>query len=470
MTTELALKRFVTFSRQEPYSDLRQYCRHFTAIIQNIEDAGGAIATGRKVKLLLQGLPSRDMEKVVRRLRINPLQLHQVEFQPVLAAVMEMGGLAASIRMLQTSEVDQSSVDKKVNEWRQPQRVLLPIGRQILQPLPRLSPDKYFPPHGAGNAHRPLQPTEASQHAKSDTERLTEQFRKLRLDWAALFSMISGSPLGRTLDMEDFIEICAGAAVQPTPASLPTRSQPPNLQDRAAHVPRAMPVGQYHGNNVARACDYQRPPLQCHCCAQDGHGYRSCPELEKLIRHGLIHFASDGLLHFGTAANPGDALPRLPPTNRLLKIREILGIADDGSNVAQRFGVTSISLQRMDGADQDSDEERIWTSLDGGVAAVRTQQDRQRDADRVSRDARVHKPQRQAPRLRTERDGMYVPDHQTLPTEPSDMHMDESQGPAAPNPRGPRAQRLPDILGKHETDESSLRIVQKLLNAPVTVI
>jgi hypothetical protein len=35
--------------------------------------------------------------------------------------------------------------------------------------------------------------------------------------------------------------------------------------------------------------------------------------------------------------------------------------------------------------------------------------------------------------------------------------------------REPRAQRLPDILGKSETDEASLRIVRKLLESPITV-
>jgi hypothetical protein len=35
--------------------------------------------------------------------------------------------------------------------------------------------------------------------------------------------------------------------------------------------------------------------------------------------------------------------------------------------------------------------------------------------------------------------------------------------------REPRTQRLPNILGKSETDEALLRIIRKLLESPVTV-
>jgi hypothetical protein len=104
MTTELALERLALGANNDPYQDLTQYCRHFTAIIQNIEDSGGVMDNFRKVKLLLQGPPDRDMGNVIRKPQINPLALHNQRSEKILKIVEDMGAVNASIRILQAGE------------------------------------------------------------------------------------------------------------------------------------------------------------------------------------------------------------------------------------------------------------------------------------------------------------------------------------------------------------------------------
>jgi hypothetical protein len=515
MTTELALERFVLVASQEPYHDLTQYCRHFTAIVQSIEDGGGKVDDTRKVKLLLQGLPNKDMEKVIRKIHINPLALHNHRFEKVLQAVEDMGSVNASIRILQTGESDQNVVDQRVKEWRNMSKVVLPLERIVpsVLPMPVMRQDTRldFPTHGSRNPF--VAPEVQSAPKAASTDDLIESFKKMKLSSAALFTAINSSALVNSLSTDQIVNICVAAQSDAPPAhshnvpaptysyaSAPSSYQnapaaygqnaPPRYGQGApaqgASAPRA-PGGYPQAQNSSTGTG--RSPLVCHCCNLEGHTYRQCPELKKLIDAELIHFGPEGLLNFGSAQNPGNVLPRLPPSNRLLKIREILGVGADLSHQApqwQQPAISSITLLHEDG-DSSSDEECLWTEFEGpaAAAAIRSQDVRKQDGNGIQdKTSRVYKHPQKPTRVKADRYGEYVPQEDFLTAIPFpdprvrksgdlDMHDVAPENSDKPVPtkesREPRAQRLPDILGKSETDEASLRIVRKLLESPVTV-
>ena len=100
LITEATLKRFIIITKREPYSDLIQYSRHFTIIVQNITDTSGQIENTRKVKLFLQGLLEKDIITIVRKLRVNPLQLHSLNFNTILEAIQNIGSINIVVRIL----------------------------------------------------------------------------------------------------------------------------------------------------------------------------------------------------------------------------------------------------------------------------------------------------------------------------------------------------------------------------------
>jgi hypothetical protein len=140
-------------------------------------------------------------------------------------------------------------------------------------------------------------------------------------------------------------------------------------------------------------------------------------------------------------------------------------------------------VHREDG-DSSSDEECVWAEFEGPIAAAAiTSQNARKQERRGIEDetSRVFEYPQKPARVKNDRYGEYIrqgdlptsvrfPDPRVEKSDDLEMHdAAPEKASQAKDIREPRAQRLPDLLGKSETDEASIRIVRKLLESPVTV-
>ena len=227
---------------------------------------------------------------------------------------------------------------------------------------------------------------------------------------------------------------------------------------------------------------------ECYCCEKKGHTTRFCPDMQKLINSGLIHYGNNNRLHFGDNKNPGDELPRLPNRNRLPTILNILGIKNEEASVSQP-GSNHITLSSsLASVAEDSDGEVWYGTVDHAINALRTNQKPSRLYNQTQGDdTRVTKPQhlrKNFPRLKTNRTGEYIVDKsdeshtqvllkETIDTSIPDYNTTKATNKGFRGPddteKAPRTKRLTEVLSKGDRKAALIRVLNRYLNTEISI-
>jgi hypothetical protein len=483
LTTEGALEQFVLQAKERPYGDdLLSYSRQFQIIASRIEEAGNTISTGRKTTLYLRGLPRKIMEKAISSLRIQAMHMELVDFDRVVSFVDSVAQAATSRRIIEMEDID-GAVSRAVNRWRNPQRIALPIEKMATMPPFR------------SNRQEPLYPDlqrEVRDQQSLSLDEMVERFKEMKLTKMEILKMFESPDLTYLTSTQrgDVLMRCLRLEPKPNPPVADYNGYLQRTQGSAPQMNNTMPIqppmgAQYspQQQQYANRGAEQRAPLECHGCGKTGHTVTRCWQIDKLVQQGYIHFGPNNRVVFGTAANPGREVPRLPPTNRYDALLETLGLNADQVDAAAQQSAgpanRAIALSHPFDGEDDSDREVYYGTRVEAIRALQTGGGKGKVGKLPQRD--------RIPTVRADRPGRYVPEVQdsqtqgrTLPPQDArnvqdSMEVDEDHltgmPPSKPDnsKQAPRAQRLGDVLGKEDAAPAEIRVMNHILNMPVSI-
>jgi hypothetical protein len=483
LSTEGALEQFVQQAKDRPYGDdLLSYSRQFQIIASRIEEAGNTISTSRKTTLYLRGLPRKIMEKAISSLRIQAMHMELVDFDRVVSFVDGVAQAATSRRIIEMEDVD-GAVSRAVNRWRNPQRIALPTEKMTA--IPPLQPSRQ------DHLYPDLQ-REVLKPQPLSLDEMVEKFKEMKLTKMEILKMFESPDLCYLTSIQrgDVLMRCLHLEAKPNPPIADyngylQRTQGGTMQSNNA-MPTQPPAGAQYASpqqQYANRGAEQRAPLECHACGKTGHSVTRCWQMDKLVQQGHVHFGPNNRVVFGTAANPGREVPRLPLTNRYEALLEILGLtASEVDAVAERStgpANRAIALSYPFEGEDDSDREVYYGTRVEAIRALQTGGGK----------GKVGKPPQKdrIPTVRADRPGRYVPEVQDSQTQgrvlpPQDarvvqdsMDVDNDHLTGVPPPKPddskqvPRAQRLGDVLGKEDAAPAEIRVMNHILNMPISI-